>query len=116
VCIVHELSLCGAIADIASRRAGERRVTVVHLQIGQLRQVVPKTLCFCWEMLVADTSLEGSTLDVERIDAVLRCEACGADTAIGDLPAFACGACGGLTVNVVCGEEFAVTALDLAPV
>jgi hypothetical protein len=37
---MHELALCGAIAEIARRRAGERHVEVIHLRIGELRQVV----------------------------------------------------------------------------
>jgi Zn finger protein HypA/HybF involved in hydrogenase expression len=35
-------------------------------------------------------------------------------TEIGDLPVFACGACGGVDAEVTSGEEFLVTSLDLA--
>jgi hydrogenase nickel incorporation protein HypA/HybF len=113
---MHELSLCGAIAEIVSRRAGDRRVEVVHLQIGQLRQVVPDALTFCWSMLTENTDLHGSTLDVDRVAAVLICRTCGVRGALAEPPAFACIACGGVDVAVEAGEEFAVTALDLVPV
>jgi hydrogenase nickel incorporation protein HypA/HybF len=112
---VHELSLCGAIAEIVARRAGDRRVRVVHLQIGQLRQVVPDALTFCWSMLTEDTDLDGSTLDVDRVAAVLSCRTCGARHDVPEPPAFACAGCGGLDVAVEAGEEFAVTALELVP-
>ncbi|HEY2834407.1 MAG TPA: hydrogenase maturation nickel metallochaperone HypA [Sporichthyaceae bacterium] len=113
---MHELSLCGAIAEIASRRAGDRRVEVVHLQIGQLRQVVPEALTFCWSMLTENTSLDGSTLDVDRVAAVLICRMCGVRSALAEPLALVCAGCGGLDVGVEAGEEFAVTALDLVPV
>jgi hydrogenase nickel incorporation protein HypA/HybF len=113
---MHELSLCGAIADIASRRAGERPVEVIHVRIGQLRQVVPETLTFCWSMVSEGTELAGSVLAVERVPAVLRCRTCGAEAELGRQIAFACAACGGLDVDAVAGEEFLVTELELAGV
>lgn len=111
---MHELSLCGAIADIVLRRAEERPVDVVHLRIGQLRQVVPDTLEFCWSMITSDTELDGSKLAIEHIPAVLHCRACQVEQCLGDIPTFACASCGGLDVSVVAGEEFLVTELELA--
>lgn len=113
---MHELSLCGAIAEIASRRAGERTVEVIHVRIGQLRQVVPDTLQFCWTLVVADTDLDGSILEIERVAASLRCRACETEFGMGDGITHFCPACGGLDAEVVAGEEFFVTALDLAAV
>ncbi|MGQ0625292.1 MAG: hydrogenase maturation nickel metallochaperone HypA [Sporichthyaceae bacterium] len=112
---MHELALCGAIADLAARRAGERCIQVIHLEIGQLRQVVPDSLRFCWEMLTASTPLDGSVLDVERVPARLSCRACAAKFGLRDCFTFACSACGGLDVEVLAGEEFAITALEFAP-
>jgi len=113
---MHELSLCGAIADIATRRAGARRVDAVHVRIGELRQVVPDTLAFCWSMVTADTDLAGAALDIERVATVLHCRDCGAEHAMGESVAFACASCGGLDVDIVAGEECLVTALDLTEV
>ena len=55
-------------------------VEVIHVQIGQLRQVVPDTLVFCWSLVTADTALDGSVLEVERIPALLKCRQCGAES------------------------------------
>jgi hydrogenase nickel incorporation protein HypA/HybF len=112
---VHELSICGAIGDIVSRRAGGRAVRVINIRVGQLRQVVPDTLAYCWEMVSADTSLEGARLAVEQVPARLRCRDCGSEAEIGDLPVFICASCGGTDTQVVAGEEFLITSLDLAP-
>lgn len=116
---MHELSLCGAIADIVERRAGPRSVEVIHLRIGRLRQIVPDTLVFCWSMVSADTALAGSVLEIERVAAKLRCRACAVEFEFGagaDGITMFCPACGGLDVDVVAGEEFFVTALELAEV
>jgi hydrogenase nickel incorporation protein HypA/HybF len=112
---MHELALCGAIAEIARRRAGERHVEVIHLRIGELRQVVPDTLQFCWTMVTEDTSLAGCTLNVERIAVELECRSCGQICGMGEQIVLVCDACGALDVAVVAGEEFLVTALDLVP-
>lgn len=113
---MHELSLCGAIADIATRRSQDRAVEVVHVQIGQLRQVVPDTLVFCWSMVTSDTPLDGSVLEVERTPARLRCDGCGDEHEMGSNVAMACRRCGGTDVAVVAGDEFVVIALELGKV
>jgi hydrogenase nickel incorporation protein HypA/HybF len=111
---VHELSVCGAIAGIVERRAAGREVRTIHVRIGQLRQIVPDTLVYCWELLIADTALAGSRLEVEGIRASIRCRACGRTAELGDWPVFICGDCSSTNVELLSGEEFLVTALDLA--
>jgi hydrogenase nickel incorporation protein HypA/HybF len=111
---VHELSICGAIAGIVTERAGDRRVRTVYLQVGQLRQVVPDTLVYCWTLVTADTALDGSRIAVERIAARITCRTCAATRDMGDVPSFLCTACAGTDIDVVAGEEFLITSLELA--
>jgi hydrogenase nickel incorporation protein HypA/HybF len=113
---VHELALCGAIADIVTRRSGERRVAVVHVRIGELRQVVPDTLAFCWSMVTDATELVDAELEVERVPAELHCRACDQTLPMNDAITIICAACGSFDVEVTAGEEFDVTALELAVV
>ena len=110
---MHELSLCGSIANIVTRHAAGRPVSVIHVQVGQLRQVVPDTLVFCWELVSDGTPLAGSRIDVEGVPARMRCRACGHVAEVGDLPVFACRDCGSIDAEVISGEEFMVTSLDL---
>ena len=51
---MHELSLSTAIVDTVLRHAAGRRVRVVSLRVGALRQVVPDSLTFAWEVLTQD--------------------------------------------------------------
>ncbi len=111
---VHELSICGAIADIVTRRAAGRAVKVINVRVGQLRQVVPDTLVYCWEIVSADTPLAGSRISVEAVPACIRCRSCGQVTDVGAVPVFACGGCGGFDAEIVSGEEFLITSLELA--
>jgi hydrogenase nickel incorporation protein HypA/HybF len=111
---VHELSICSSIADIVTRHAAGRTVQVINVRAGQLRQIVPDTLVYCWGLVSAGTPLDGSRISVESVPARIRCRACGQVTDVGELPVFACGGCGGVEVQVVSGEEFLVTSLELA--
>lgn len=110
---MHELSICRSIADIVSRHAAGRSVSTVRVRIGQLRQVVPETLVYCWSLVSEDTPLDGSRLEVESVPAAIRCRGCDHRRVL-DAPILACDACGSRDVEIVSGEEFLVTSLDLA--
>ena len=111
---MHELSICGSIVDIVKRHSGGRQVDVVHLKVGQLRQIVPETLVYCWDLVNADTELAGCRLEVESISARITCHDCGAEHEIGRFPVLLCAGCGSSHVQVDAGEEFLITSLDLA--
>jgi hydrogenase nickel incorporation protein HypA/HybF len=111
---MHELSLCGSIYEIADRAAAGRPVAVIHLQVGRLRQVVPETLSYCWNLVSDQTELAGSVLDVDSVPASLRCLDCDAASALNDELLLCCRQCGGFHVSVTTGEEFMLTSLELA--
>ena len=110
---MHELSICSAMVDIVRRHAEGREVRAVHLRVGQLRQIVPDTLVFCWSLVNEGTPLEGTVLDVESIPAAIRCKPCDHTQTLHEL-LLVCETCGGSDVEVVAGEEFLITTLDLA--
>ena len=110
--VVHELSICTAIAKIAHQAAAGRPVERVRVDIGHLRQVVPDTLRHSWEMVVFGTELESVPLEVREVPAVIECGDCGARTEL-DLPILRCGQCGSTTIDVVSGDELLVTSLDV---
>ncbi len=110
---MHELSLCRRIFAIADRARGGRTVETVHVQIGQLRQVVPTTLAHCWRLLTVETVLDGAGLEIEHVPVELRCKACGALSTDSDLLALACGNCGSRQVAIERGEELNVTAIEV---
>ncbi|EON22097.1 MULTISPECIES: hydrogenase maturation nickel metallochaperone HypA [Nocardioides] len=112
---MHELSLCRSIHQIVDGARQERRVLTVHLQVGHLRQVIPETLVYCWDLVTADGPLAGARLEIDHIPVVLSCHTCGAETTVEHALVLTCSACGGGNTQPIRGEEFMVTSLDLAP-
>lgn len=109
---MHEIAVCEAIAGTVRQRAGDRRPALVRVRIGYLRQVVPDSLLFGWEMVTAGTDLEGCRLDVDYIPAVVACAACGERSTL-ELPVLACGFCDGFNVELITGDEFDLASFDV---
>ncbi len=109
---MHELALSSAIVNTVAKHADGRRVTVVNLRVGRLRQVIPDTLEFYFEFVARDTVCEGARLEQEVIEARLRCSRCGREWEI-EIPAFRCPTCGGGDVAVASGDEFEVESIEV---
>jgi hydrogenase nickel incorporation protein HypA/HybF len=109
---MHELSLSGAVLNTVVKHAGGRPVSVVNLRVGRLRQVVPDTLEFYFELVARGTVCEGARLEQEIVEASLRCNPCRREWEI-EIPAFRCPTCGGSDVVVASGEEFEVESIEV---
>jgi hydrogenase nickel incorporation protein HypA/HybF len=109
---VHELSISSAVVDTAVRHAGGRPVTLVHLRVGHLRQVVPDSLEFYFGLVARETVCAGARLEIEVVPARLRCETCATEWTA-EAAAFRCPACAGADVTVLAGEELEVESIEL---
>ena len=71
---MHEMGIALEIIDIVKTSIppdmAHARVTKVHLKIGKLSAVVPKSLTFCMEIAAKGTVLENAELDMEEIPVV----------------------------------------------
>jgi hydrogenase nickel incorporation protein HypA/HybF len=112
VTTVHELSLSSAIVNTAVKHAAGRRVTVVSMRVGRLRQVVPETLDFYFELVARDTVCEGARLEQEPVAAVLRCAECERDWEL-DFPDFRCPTCHRGGAEIVSGNELEVESIEV---
>jgi len=110
---MHEIAVCEAIAGTVRERARDRSPASVRVRIGHLRQVVPDSLLFSWEMVTAGTDLEGCALVVDYVPAVVVCADCGARTTL-EIPVLGCGSCNGSDVELVSGNEFDLASFDVA--
>jgi hydrogenase nickel incorporation protein HypA/HybF len=110
---VHELSLSSAILDTATRHARGCRVKAVDLSVGTLRQVVPSSLEFYWEIVTRGTVCEGARLELTIIEAVVGCNDCSTEWTL-DEPVFACPSCESTNVEVLKGTEFMVDSIDIS--
>lgn len=109
--LMHELSICTALASIVETHADGGEVERVHLDIGYLRQVIPETLVYSWQIVVRDSPLEGSQLVINHIAATIECNACGATTTL-EHPVFRC-SCGSTDTELKSGDELLVRSLEL---
>jgi hydrogenase nickel incorporation protein HypA/HybF len=109
---VHELSLSRAILDSALRHAEGKRVKSVRLRVGALRQVVPGTLAFYFELTARGTPCEGADLEQQGVPAILRCESCREEWRMKE-PSFRCPLCDCGTVQVISGEELEIESIEV---
>jgi hydrogenase nickel incorporation protein HypA/HybF len=111
---MHELSLCQAIAGVVKPYAEGRHVDIVRVQIGALRQVVPDSLTFCWTLVRDYEDMPDAELELELITAEVRCHACGVQSTITSPWSVLCPCCESADVEVLHGNEFLVTSLDVS--
>jgi hydrogenase nickel incorporation protein HypA/HybF len=122
---MHELSISSAIVDTALHHADGRRVTRVDVRIGALRQVVPESLDFYFEIVSRDGGCAGARLQIEYVSAWMGCPACGhewdpaPEPAAGHealtpvLPVFRCPECGAAGAEVRRGDELEVESIEV---
>lgn len=112
---MHELSVAESMLEIALRHgasSGARRITDLHLVIGQLSSIMDDSVQFYWEMIAENTIAEGSILHFNRVPIELFCLDC--QTAFSpNEDNFACPICCGLRVKVVGGEEFFLESIQI---
>ena len=109
---VHELSISSAVVDTAIRHAGGRAVTRVDLRVGSLRQVVPESLEFYFEIVARGTVCEGARLDQTLVPARARCGECDRDWELEAL-LFRCPLCGAAPAEIVSGNELEVDSIEV---
>ncbi len=108
---MHELSLSQAIVDSALAHAQGRRVRSVTVTIGALRQVVPDSLAFHFEIVSRGTLCEGALLQPRLAPARLRC-ACGEEWELAELT-FRCPCCRGADVAVRDGDQLRIDSIEV---
>jgi hydrogenase nickel incorporation protein HypA/HybF len=107
---MHELSVASAVVDTALRHAEGRRLLVVTLRVGELRQVIPDSLAFYWGVVTRETAVEGARLEQVVVPVRMRCEACAHEFEPELM--FRCPACGGAG-EVVAGDELEVDSIEV---
>lgn len=115
ILIMHELPVTQSILEIAlrhARKAEAKRVTDLHIVMGELSRLVDESIQFYWDIIAKDTLAEGARLHFRIVPAEFQCMACfekykpnGED--------FSCPNCGSVGVKIVAGEEFSLEAIDV---
>jgi len=110
---MHELGLVVEVVDRVEKYLNETdsgKLQKVVLRVGEGFSVVPGMMLNVYEKAVAGTSLEGSQLELELVEASAKCLKCGrhmnplASNGI-------CPNCGSEEYNVLSGREFEIKEL-----
>lgn len=112
---MHELSVTESILEIAlkhAQKAGAKRITALHLVIGQLASIVDDSVQFYWDFVAKDSLAEGAQLNFRRIPAEFQCLDCQKCYAP-DGKVLACPQCGSTHIKVIAGEEFFLESIDV---
>jgi hydrogenase nickel incorporation protein HypA/HybF len=108
---MHEFAIAEGVVQTAVRHADGRRVMVVSMRLGALRQVVPETLSFAFELAARGTACEGARLEHELVPCRLRCPSCRVAWTATE-PDFRCRTCASPAV-VVSGNELEVQSIEV---
>ncbi len=108
---MHELSYAQALLDEILRLAEEnnaKRVTKIHLVIGELLLINPEQLKFCFSAISRGTVAEGAEIEIEFIKPKIVCTKCGRrfDEVIGICD------CGGI-VSIDGGKDFLLKKVEM---
>jgi hydrogenase nickel incorporation protein HypA/HybF len=109
---MHELSVAAAVLDTVLKHADERPVSVVGVSVGPLRQVVPESLRFYFEIVARDTPAQGARLDLVATEPCLRCRDCGHEWNP-DWALFRCPSCSSPNTTVLSGDELQVDYIEV---
>lgn len=112
---MHEMSIIegvlGVVYEQLHRHPGAR-VLSVTIQVGQLRQIEPEMLEFCYSAAVIGTALDGSRLLIKSVPAMARCEHCRADFPVQETW-FECPTCHEAGARLLTGNELDLIGIEL---
>lgn len=104
---MHELSVATSMIEVIQAELAKRglsKVTEVKVVVGELSNVIPEALEFCWEVATVETPAAGSKLVVERRPVTAKCQSCGHDFVVQNW-SFVCPACGSGETRQTGGNE-----------
>ena len=95
-----------------AEQANAKRVTDLHIVIGDLASMVDESIQFYWDIIAKETIAEGATLHFRRVSAELQCNTCSEKYHPTDKE-LVCPTCGGVGAKIIAGEEFALESIDV---
>lgn len=111
---MHELPITEGILKIATEAAGGRRITTIHLVVGELSSIVDDSVQFYFDMLSKGTAADGALLDFRRLPATVLCLDCDRRFEVrAPLPPV-CQHCGSARLQVTGGRELRVESIEVS--
>jgi hydrogenase nickel incorporation protein HypA/HybF len=112
---MHELAATQNILETALQHAlnaGARRITALHLVVGQMSEMRADSVQLYWDSISPGTPAEGARLHFRPVSLELHCQECQHRYAP-STDDVACPACGSERVRLLIGAEFYLEAIDV---
>jgi len=112
---MHELAVTESLLKLSlqhAEKANAKRITDLHIVIGELASMVDDSIQFYWEIIAKDTIAEKATLHFRRIPAELQCMAC-FEKYHPTNKELICPKCHGVGAKIIKGEEFSLESIDV---
>jgi len=121
---LHEFAMTKQIVENVleeARKHNAKRVSEVHLIVGQFTFLAEEALRTAYEALVKDTILDGSKLVIEEKKGLVKCHMCGYEGTVHlshehehheELPIIRCPNCGA-AVDILDGKDCVVQSVKL---
>lgn len=112
---MHELTVTQSILKIALDHAGQanaKRITDLHIVMGELSSMVDDSIQFYWEIIAKDTIAQKANLHFRRVPTELQCTNCMEKYHPTDKE-LVCPQCGNAGARILSGEEFALESIDV---
>ncbi len=113
---MHEVSVMQSAMEIAEEHAkaqGAQQIHRVVMRVGTLAGVVPDSLMFAFDIVTKGTMAEGGKLEIETVQALCHCTACGSEFEPKDF-FYECPRCGSLAVELKKGKELELAYLEVS--
>jgi hydrogenase nickel incorporation protein HypA/HybF len=114
---MHELPITKSIFQIVLKHAtanNVKRVVAVHLEIGALSDLQDEWVQRYFDRLSRGTVVAGAKLEINRVPAVFRCNACQGQFEVLSLleEELSCRQCHSREVSLVAGREYRVKSME----
>ena len=112
---MHEMSIAQSLLDIVRQHVEEdelQRVRELKVRVGEFAGVVPDSLEFCFQAMVAETSLRQCELRIERVPFRIRCNRC-LNISPSENGFGICPNCGSVETVILSGKELQVVEIEL---
>jgi hydrogenase nickel incorporation protein HypA/HybF len=109
---MHELSLTENLLDVTLKNAGTRKIVHVNLLIGEFSDEREEAIHFYWDDLAKGTSAENARLLFKRVEAEMKCLACGTVFHPDDEAAF-CPQCQSYRLTLLSGDDVKLESIEV---
>jgi hydrogenase nickel incorporation protein HypA/HybF len=113
--IMHELSVANSIISSLEKLKTENGFEIlnrVKISVGRLSGVNAESLRFALESLRKDSLLAKAVLEIEEKDLRIKCNACGAETAVRQFD-FKCNGCSASDYDIVSGDTLEISEIEV---